>query len=240
MFLCFSSGDRNTIVKSCLYHLKNYGIDVWYDYHELILGDHKREKNFEHAIKNNDYFIVIYSDNFFNSPCAIEEEQRIFKELEKRKISVFPLLYNIKFSNLPLSYQEKIDNLIYNEINDNTGSLNSINQIITKVLIDKITKSENDETPILSSKNYTKIKEIYVKELLRFYDNIEKSNFNARIAVLFSISKYLELKYPDEKNEYLYKIVNYLFKFTNLNIEFNHKEIIISELAIMLLLESIF
>lgn len=44
IFLCFSSGDRYSIVKSCLYHLKNYGYETWYDYHELILGDKKREK----------------------------------------------------------------------------------------------------------------------------------------------------------------------------------------------------
>lgn len=55
MFICFSSADRYTVVKSCLYHLKNYGFTVWYDYHELILGDKKREKNFENAIKSNKY-----------------------------------------------------------------------------------------------------------------------------------------------------------------------------------------
>ena len=64
IFLCFSSGDRYTIVKSCLYHLKNYGLSVWYDYHELILGDMKREKNFIDAIQTSDYYIIIYSSNF--------------------------------------------------------------------------------------------------------------------------------------------------------------------------------
>ena len=240
MFLCFSSGDRYTVVKSCLYHLKNYGIDVWYDYHELNLGDHKREKNFVYAIESNDYYIIIYSKNFFSSPCAIEEEQRIFKEIKRRKIVIFPLLYNIRFTDLPLSYQEKLENLIYNEIDDNTGSLNSVNQIITKILIDKINKLELDNTPSLSSKKFTNISDIYIQKLLYFYDNIEKSNFNARISILFSISKYIEVKFPNRNNEHLHIILNYLFKFTNLNIEFNHKEIIIAELAITLLLKTIF
>ena len=74
IFLCFSSGDRYSVVKSCLYHLKNYGYETWYDYHELILGDKKREKNFEKAIQACDYFIIIYSYNYLNSPCAINEE----------------------------------------------------------------------------------------------------------------------------------------------------------------------
>ena len=37
MFMCFSSGDRYTVAKSCLYHLKNFGINVWYDYVVLNL-----------------------------------------------------------------------------------------------------------------------------------------------------------------------------------------------------------
>lgn len=78
IFLCFSSGDRYSIVKSCLYHLKNYGYETWYDYHELILGDKKREKNFIKAIQTCDYFIIIYSNNLLNSPCAINEESLIF------------------------------------------------------------------------------------------------------------------------------------------------------------------
>lgn len=102
MFLCFSSGDRYTVVKSCLYHLKNYGIPVWYDYHELILGDLKKEKNFEHAINSNKYFIIVYSEAFFKSPCALNEEYRIFSQLEERDIVIFPLLYNIKFRELPI------------------------------------------------------------------------------------------------------------------------------------------
>lgn len=241
MFLCFSSGDRYTAAKSCLYHLKNYGFEVWYDYHELILGDHKNEKNFEYAIKNNDYFIVIYSENFFSSPCAIKEEELIFLESKTRKVVIFPLLYGIKFSELPLSYQKKLDNLIYNEIDDNTGTLNSVNQIIAKILIDKINSSEFDITPILSSRNTQNITDTYIKNLLTCYGDIDKSNFNARISILFSISRYIELNCMfDKRNSWLFKILQYLFKFTNLSIEYNHKEIIIAELAIILLLDSVF
>lgn len=123
MFICFSSADRYTVVKSCLYHLKNYGFTVWYDYHELILGDKKREKNFENAIKSNKYFIIIYSKNLFNSPCAVEEEKLIFEQAKTRNVVIFPLLYNMKFEELPKIYQNKLENLIYNEIDDATGSI---------------------------------------------------------------------------------------------------------------------
>lgn len=239
MFMCFSSGDRYTVVKSCLYHLKNYGISVWYDYHELILGDNKREKNFESAIKNESYFIIIYSDNLFNSPCAIEEEKRIFAELNNRNIFIFPILYNIKFSELPLKYQTKLEKLIYNEINDQTGTLASVNQIVTKYLIDKINDSPLDITPTLSTYDYSFIKDLYIIELLKTYNSISKDNFNAQISVLYCLCIYVKRNFHIDKLSYLYRILEYLFTFTKLNIKYNHKEIIIAELSMILLLKNL-
>lgn len=240
MFLCFSSADRYTAAKSCLYHLKNYGIKVWYDYHELILGDKKREKNFDNAIKSNKYFIIIYSKGLFNSPCAIEEERLIFEQAQNREIAIFPLLYNIKFNELPSIYQEKLENLIYNEIDDSTGTINSINQVVTKVLIDKINHSYLDLTPSIEVMNSNDIKDLFLSKIINSYKNIDKSNFNARISVLFCIANYIDLTYEiSEENKYLISILKYLFNFTNLNVIYNHKELIIAELSLLLLLKCI-
>ncbi len=241
MFMCFSSGDRYTVVKSCLYHLKNFGIPVWYDYHELILGDTKKEKNFEYAIKNNKYFLIIYSDNLFNSPCALEEEKRIFDELNKRSITIFPLLYNIKFIELPISYQNKLENYIYNEIDDTKGSLSSINQVITKILIDKINKTPYDTTPTLSNYDMTSLSNNYIKQLINAYNHISKDNFNARITMLFCVYQYIKYNHGIKQTiSYVYETIEYLFSFTKLNIEYNHKELIIAELSIIILLNTIF
>lgn len=241
MFMCFSSGDRYTVAKSCLYHLKNFGINVWYDYHELILGDGKKEKNFEYAIKNNQYFLILYSNNLFKSPCAIKEEKRIFNELNTRNITIFPLLYNIKFTELPISYQNKLENYIYNEVDDTKGTLSSINQIVTKILIDKINKTMYDKTPTLSNYSKKNLSDDYIKQLLDTYNHISDENFNARITMLFAIYYYIKCNYGiDQKINYVYKIIEYLFAFTKLNIEHNHKELIIAELSMIILLDTIF
>lgn len=234
MFLCFSSGDRYTVVKSCLYHLKNYGIPVWYDYHELILGDLKKEKNFEYAINSNKYFIIIYSEAFFKSQCALNEEDRIFSQLKERDIVVFPLLYNIKFDELPLVYQNKLENLIYNEIDDISGSINSINQIVTKYLIDKLGISSTAKTPTLYEYDVSGINDLYIQELMGDYTNIASDNFNARIALLSCLFKYIEnqTEIPEEYS-FISQTMRYLLKFTNFNIEYNHKELIIAELCIL-------
>lgn len=241
MFLCFSSGDRYTVAKSCLYHLKNYGIPVWYDYHELILGDKKREKNFEYAIKQNKYFIIIYSDNLFNSPCAVTEEENIFKQILDREIVIFPLLYKIKFYNLPVACQNKLENIIYNEVDDKTGTLSAINQIVTKILIDKLNLSSFDITPSLDFYDTSFINDSFLQTILYNYNNISKDNFNARISILFCIYQYIKNSYNILPSlNYISKILEYLFKFTNLNVAYNHKELIIAELSIIILFETIF
>ena len=237
IFLCFSSGDRYSIVKSCLYHLKNYGYETWYDYHELILGDKKREKNFIKAIQTCDYFIIIYSNNLLNSPCAINEESLIFAETSKRDITIFPLLYNLKFVELPYEIQNRIENLIYNEITDATGCIDAVNQIIVKSLLDEMGYNEFDLTPSINYSLTQKTNDAFLNSILLEYLNIAKENFNARISFLYCIYKYIEtnnvLKYIPIHYS---RTITYLSHYTKLNIPYNHKELIIAELIIINLL----
>lgn len=235
VFLCFSSGDRYTIAKSCLYHLKNFGIPVWYDYHELVLGDKKYEKNFDDAIKKCSYFIIIYSNCFFNSPCAINEEELIFSELQQRSISIFPLLYNITFEMLPPKQKDRIENLIYNEINTEDGCLSSVNQIVCKYFLDQLGYSLLEITPQINYDFISTIKDPFIKKMLENYVHISSDNFDARIAILYCIYEYIITNFNYNIPEYIVRTMDYLFDTTKLHIPLNHKEIIIAELALMII-----
>lgn len=240
IFLCFSSQDRYSVVKSCLYHLKNYGYDTWYDYHELILGDKKHEKNFVKAIQSCEYFIIIYSNNFFNSPCAVNEETLIYDEAKKRNIVIFPLLYDIKFNELPLKVQGKIKNLIYNEITHETGCISSVNQMVIKILLDEMHYNEFDFTPSINSILIKKVDDIFLKSILSEYLNISKENFNARISILYCAYKYIETNNVlDDIPIHYSQTINYLVHYTKLNIPYNHKELIMAELIIINLIRLI-
>lgn len=240
IFLCFSSQDRYSIVKSCLYHLKNYGYDTWYDYHELILGDKKREKNFVHAIQSCNYFIIIYSNNLLNSPCAVNEEALIYAEATKRNVIIFPLLYNIKFNELPIETQDKIENLIYNEISDDTGCIDPVNQIVVKILLDEMGYNEFDFTPSIDSLLLKRIDDNFLKSILQEYLIISKENFNARISILYCAYKYIVANNVLEDIPIHYsQTFNYLSHYTKLNIPYNHKELIIAELIMINLINLI-
>jgi hypothetical protein len=236
IFLCFSSGERYTAVKSCLYHLKNFGMPVWYDYHELILGDNKKEKNFRNAINQCVYFIIIYSHNFFKSPCAMNEEELIFSELKNRSITIFPLLYNIKFDELPNKQKSRLENIIYNEISNKCGCLLSVNQIISKIFIDKLGRSSLDITPKIEIEYANKTNDKFIKSILNAYIQLAYDNFDTRISILYCLYKYMiavssDYEYPD----YIIKAMDYLFTTSKLHIPLNHEEIIIGELSLMLM-----
>lgn len=240
IFLCFSSGDRYTIVKSCLYHLKNYGLSVWYDYHELILGDMKREKNFIDAIQTSDYYIIIYSSNFLQSPCAIAEESLIFEESAKRNVCIFPLIYNLQFNQLPTEVQKRLENLIYNEITDSTGCIDSVNQMVVKVLIDKMGYNEFNATPYINLSLVEKITDKFLRSIMNEYLNISPDNFNARICVLYCVYKYTREVLSEVEVPVCYcKAIEYLSNYTRLNIPYNHKELIIAELITICILRLI-
>ena len=80
IFLCFSSKDRYTIVESIMYHLKNYGLSVWYDYHKLILGDDRDYRNLIEGIEQNNYAIVLLTENVFDCVCANDELNVIHRQ----------------------------------------------------------------------------------------------------------------------------------------------------------------
>ena len=79
VFLCFSSADRYSIVNSVLYHLKRFHIPVWYDYHELTLGDNRMTGNFELGLDLCNYAVVIISPSMFQCKCGNDELDEIKK-----------------------------------------------------------------------------------------------------------------------------------------------------------------
>lgn len=240
IFLCFSSSDRYTVVQSCLYHLKRYGIDVWYDYHELVLGDNKEIKNFQYAIEKSKYYIIIYSPHFFNSPCAVNEERLIFERQSHNDINIFPILFNITIEDLPGEYGSKVSELIYNEITDATGSLNTINQVVCRILLNDYGVSTNSVTPAIATLDHYQYSDTYISCLINKYKKVDPENFNARAALILALFKYITINYECNIPKHYSSIVEYLTDYTNFSIRFNHKELTILELIVLICLQKVF
>lgn len=225
IFICFSGEERYSIVNNIIYHLENFNIKYWYDNYNLILGDNKRKEIFENGIKKSEYSIIIYSQNFFNHPSSIEEERFILDLHRNNKIKIFPILYKIKLSELPITTSQYLENIIYNEIEDSTNLYLTVNQILISILKDKYNLLNNLKFKF--KENYSNnLKDKFLKEEFIFLENIDEKELNHKIIILKIIFDYLFfIKKIIKENDCEYKIFNYLIKKINYNLTYDFKEL---------------
>lgn len=229
IFIGYSSKDRYTIVESMVFHLKNYGFNVWYDFHDMYLSDARFETNFEHGIKDSKYVIFILSPNFFTSKCAVEELDYAQSLYEQGMINLFPILYMLESNQLPEQYNW-IRKIIYNEINEHSGTLFVTNQIIEKLLYDQVKttalRSMSEIAQFCLKNDFC-----YLHKLAEAFINLDLSNYSARIAMLYSMYLYVDTQ---NENSNIDIIVRRIINFTLLNISLDHLSLSIFQLAIII------
>lgn len=232
IFLCFSGKDRKTVVQSMMHHLKNYGMNIWYDYHETLLGDDLYESNFKNGILKTKYAVVILSDNFSSSKMANKELDLIYYQRNNNNITIFPIFYNINPNLLPHRYRW-IKKLKYREVTKRTGTLSTCHQIVCKILGDLI-----DNINLQSHKNDLDeyFYDSYFKTMVEFYRKIDKNNLNAKIATLFSIYFYIKYHCLQKIPKFIECIFDRLISYTKLSIKLDNRELQIMERCIIFII----
>lgn len=240
IFFCFSSKDRHSIVEALLYHIMNYELPVWYDRHQMLLGDQRDYKNFTEGVDRASYFLIVLSPNSIASICANEEIELIRKRYMKdNSIVVFPLFYNINTSNIPEKYSW-MKQLVYKEIKKDEDVYSACNHIVCKLLSDELLKYKFRSLNHI----YVACKNVplqsFVTEMLNKYTAIDNSNYNSKITILYSIYIFIKNSYIlAEIPEFYYVGMDRLFDATRLNLEIDLRETIICERLILLLLNSV-
>lgn len=223
-FICFSAKDRYTIVEPIVHHLKNYGVDIWYDRYAMVLGDDRVEKNLKEGAENCCYALTIISENTIKSKCAMEEINIIKERYYSDDVTVFPILYEISPINLPLELNW-IKELIFKEVDKKSGTREICNHITCKITED-----------ILKQYRYKNIKDIVFSNMmptstsaiLKCYLDVDFENLNSRISLLYAA--YLTIIYSEKTTKYAYsdltsKIYNRLINEINLNLDVDYREL---------------
>lgn len=240
LFICFSSKDRYDIVQPVVYHLKNYGIDVWYDRYEMVMGDDRQKKNIQEGAEKCKYALIILSSNTINSLCATEEIEILKSRYYKGEVVIFPVLYELKPYEIPSKFGW-VGNLIFKEVNNTSGTLEICNHIACKITND-----------ILDNCRYRTIKEIVssslplpnsVTALLDKYTKIDNANLNSRVTLLYAT--YLIIIESnkitiDSLCEVPIKVFERLFTETLLNLKVDYRELWLLENAMCILIENYF
>lgn len=200
----------------------------------MFLGDSRFEENFQCGIQNSNYVIMIISKNFFNSNCAKEELDYAQLLYEKGKIVLFPILYKIEANDLPKEYGW-IRKIIYNEVNEHSGSLFVSNQIIEKILHDKCNqckwRSFSEYSHYINNHEH-----YYLSNIIETYLQLDIQNYSARISILYAIYLYLKSQWQLTSEKYVEQIIKRIFTFTKLNITLDHLSFSIFSLSVLLLL----
>lgn len=238
VFFCFSSKDRLQIVEAILFHITNYELPVWYDRHKMLMGDDRDYKNFEEGVGQSKYAVVIVSPNALESICAREEMNMIHKRHADGEMTVFPIFYNVKASELPegLRWMTK---LVYKELNPSTDAYSACNHIICRVLLDELEKYK-----IRSINRYLELYGhnpalSYITKLLKSYCRISDDNRNAQIALLYASCLYIQEHYNlKDIPAFYYAGVDRLFDYTRLHLPIDLRETLIFERLTLLLINA--
>ncbi|MCM1253830.1 MAG: toll/interleukin-1 receptor domain-containing protein [Clostridium sp.] len=226
IFLCFSVKDRIPLINDFYHFLSNFGIDIWYDRRNIYLGDNRNSANITNGAQNPNvnYAIIFYSDNFRNGNICLEEYEILVNRYNKNEVFLFPVF----ISNIPEQIDNKFDickTLVYKQITNQSDFSALCLHIIAKITSDE-----------LESLKYQTIKDIELqyknRESLPYrltveYQNIKKTNYNMRIAFLFSL--YMIISYQNTINYFHYKTMNFIYHQNCLEILIDEKR----ELQIM-------
>lgn len=239
VFFCFSSKDRSSLVESLLYHLDNYGIPVWYDRREMLMGDQRNYKNFVEGVGLCKYAIVVLSPNSIASKCANEEITLIKEKHEKGQMVVFPIFYNVKADALSNQYSW-MTQLVYKELVPEIDSVGACNHIVCRILLDELSRF-----PVRSLSDYIKTFEdvqmhSFLVSIIKSYLEVYGSNYGARLALLVSAYFYLFSHYNIDKiPNYYYQGIQHLFNHTKLSLPIEEREMLIAERSFLLLINAI-
>ena len=236
VFLCFSINDREHIVEQILYHLRSFGLDVWYDRKDIFLGDNRYQVNLEEGAngQNNNYSIVIMSKNFLKGDYCKKELNIIQHRFSEKKTHIFPIMYNISDAEIPNEFKWLLS-LVCKFINPKQETIGTCYHIVSKITFDSL-----EEQKYKTLNEYLKLgNNKYVIELLSNYSNLDQNNFNAKMSLLYSL--YLYIKNENDIFDvppYYYRGFEKLYSFTRLNIETDIREMQIMENMSLLLLST--
>lgn len=243
IFIAFSAKDRYSIAEPLVYHLKNYGINVWYDRNEILLSDNRIQKNLVEGAAGCKYAIAIISKNTDNSVCAMEELSIVESRYRQGVVTVFPILYEIPAQLIPdkLLWVKEI---IFKEVDHSSGTRGVCNHIACKITRD-ILEKYTYKCILDCQEKAPMILPTVTHELLKTYQTVDCDNINSRVTLLYAA--YLSIIHSDDKTEGLLhfpeshmasKIFERLFAETRLNIKVDYREIWLLENAICILVNN--
>jgi hypothetical protein len=129
-FISHASEDKDELVRPLAEKLVEAGFDIWYDEHQLTVGDSLR-RSIDRGLTGARFGIVVLSPNFFSKNWPqYELDGLVAKEMEGRKV-ILPLWHKVS-KNEVLNYSPSLADKL--ALNTATHTLDELVQQLAPVL----------------------------------------------------------------------------------------------------------
>ncbi len=137
IFISFSGASREEYALQFLEFFNRYGLNCWYDQHELFLGDELHRTIIEQGINQSKYCILIINQTFLKSNWPCEEARIFFERLKNGEdITIFPILLDITKNDLANSKINFLLSIKYQFLNSGESIEQIGFQIINRIFHD--------------------------------------------------------------------------------------------------------
>lgn len=210
IFISFSGTAREKFAIKFLNFFKQYGLNCWYDQHELFLGDELKETITHKGIETANYSILIIDKTYLSRNWPCQEAIKLYEQLEIKKDRViFPILLDITKEDVKNSQLKFLLDIKYQFLHAGE-SINRIGlQILNRIFHDDAMKSKfkNMDDALCYFKRLTLYGSLDIYNALSIVNNFDETNYKDKAILLMCLTKLLgNVKYQKALNKISYSI----------------------------------
>lgn len=224
IFISFSGTARENFAIKFLNFYKQYGLNCWYDQHELFLGDELKETITQKGIETANYSILIINKTYLSRNWPCQEAIKLYEQLEiKRDSVIFPILLDITKEDVKNSQLNFLLNIKYQFLHTGESITHIGLQILNRIFHDITMQSKlkNIDDALRYFKRLTLSSNIDVYNALSIVNNFDETNYKDKAILLTCLTKLFgNVQYQKALNKISYAI------YDNQPIDFNMYKIV--------------
>lgn len=210
IFISFSGTAREEFAIKFLNFYKQYGLNCWYDQHELFLGDELKETITQKGIETANYSILIINKTYLSRNWPCQEAIKLYEQLEiKRDSVIFPILLDITKEDVKNSQLNFLLNIKYQFLHTGERITHIGLQILNRIFHDITMQSKlkNMDDALRYFKRLTLSSNIDIYNALSIVNNFDETNYKDKAILLTCLTKLFDnIQYQKALNKISYAI----------------------------------
>ncbi len=212
IFISFSGVIRKEYAIQFMEFFNYYGLKVWYDHHELFLGDNLSECIINKGLNKSEYAVIIINKSFLERSWPCEEAKLLYKRfMTEHDITLFPILLDLTKEELKESELKDFLKIKYQFLKTGEAIENIGFQILNRIFYDLVAQKKiNDlDRALAAYKRLTLMNNINIYNTLLLINSFANTDYKSKSVLLICIIGFFNKNPYDEIIKKIsYKIYN--------------------------------